>query len=147
MFVGWFVMHKVARIILISTLVTTPGWAAAWRAINLHEVLPVSDGVFEVVNRVGSGAADYWCAAGDYARQVIGTAATQRIYIWHAIGPSVTRPGKKAVQFSLSPPPGDPVSPGYSLSVKATGDSLTSAAARQYCFGNDPFDPIRRNGW
>jgi hypothetical protein len=140
-------MKTLLRISLVAVLAMVPGWGAAWRALNWHEVFPISETEFEVVSRVGSGAADFWCGAGDFARSKLGAGATQRIYIWRAIGPSVTRPGKKAVQFSFSPPPGANVTPGYSLSVKAVGDNLTSAAAFQYCLGQDPFDPFLRRGW
>lgn len=128
-------------------LAFAPAMAGAWWAINRHEVFVVSDGVFEVLNEVGSGAVDYWCGAGDYARRQLRAAATQRIYIWKAIGPSATHPGKKSVQFSFSAPEGASTSPGYSLSVKAVGDNLTTAAAYQYCIGDDPFDAFRPRGF
>jgi len=64
----------------------------------------------------------------------LGVGATQRVYLWAALGPSQTVAGKKAVQFSLSVPPSGPAPQSYSLSVKAVGDSLTAAAAQKYCF-------------
>jgi hypothetical protein len=137
-------MSRIAKVCLLVSLVLTPGWASAWRAINRHEVFPVSKTVFEVIGRPGSGAADYWCGAADFVRRTIRNTATQRIYIWRAIGPSQTQSGKKAVQFSLSPPINADTSPGYSLSVKAVGDNLTSAAAYQYCLNDDLFDPFMR---
>jgi len=135
------------RLFLTVLLVLVPGWVGAWRAINRHEVYPVSDTVFEVLNEVGSGPVDYWCGAGDFARHVMGTPATQRIYIWRAIGPSATRQGRKSVQFSLTAPQGADTTPGLSLSVKHAGDNLTSALAYQYCLGNNRFDPFLRRGW
>jgi hypothetical protein len=114
-------------------LMCAPGLALAWRALNDHEVYPVSKGVFEVIGRPGSGPAQYWCGAGDFARSQLRVAATQRIYIWKAVGPSATQPGKKAVQFSLTAPEGANTTPGYSLSVKTVGDNLNAASAYQYC--------------
>ncbi|MFK7752811.1 MAG: hypothetical protein AB8B51_09690 [Sedimentitalea sp.] len=128
---------------LMCAVVLMPNWAGAWRAINQHEVFDVAPGVFEVVSRVGAGPSDYWCGAGDYVRRSIGAASNQRIYLYKAIGPSVARPGKKAVQFALSPPPGGAIEPGLTLSVTATGDRLSAAFAHQYCYGDDPFDPFR----
>lgn len=128
------------HILLLAALAAVPSSASAWRAFNSHDVYPLSDGVFEVVSEVGSGAADYWCGAGDFAYRGVGAAAAQRVYIWRAIGPSVTRPGRKAVQFSLTPPPGADTDPKLTLSVRAVGDNLRAAAAQQYCFGNDPED-------
>ncbi|MFT7597004.1 MAG: hypothetical protein ACI8R4_004347 [Paracoccaceae bacterium] len=140
-------MTGLTRICLTALLALTPGWANAWRGINRHEVYPVSDTVFEVLNDVGSGAVDYWCGAGDFARQVMGTPAAQRIYIWRGIGPSATRQGRRSVQFSLTPPPDADTTPGLSLSVKKVGDNMTSALAYQYCLGHDRFDPFFPRGW
>ena len=124
-------------LVALTALVTAPA-AFAWRAQNGNEVKPVSKSVFEVVARGRSGAADFWCGAGDYALRVLGAAATQRIYIWQPIGASVTMPGDRAVQFSFSAPKGADTSTGYSLSVKRAGDNLTAAAAQQYCRGQYP---------
>lgn len=140
-------MKKYLGFALVASLALAPGTVAAWRAINWHDVFPVSKTVFEVIGRPGSGAADYWCGAGDFVRHAMQAGATRRIYIWRAIGPSVTQPGYKAVQFSLNAPENVSTSPGYSLSVKAVGDNLTSALAYQYCLGDDRFDPFMSRGW
>ncbi len=130
------------RMVFAALLGLTPEWAGAWRARNLHEVVPVSETVFEVVGRPGSGPAEYWCGAGDYVRHALSQSATQRVFIWRAIGPSTVRSGRKAVQFSMAAPDSVSVPPRYSLSMKAVGDSLSAAAAFQYCFDNDRDDPI-----
>lgn len=130
-------MKKSTGVSLTVLAVIIPTWAAAWWSYNRLEVFPVSDSVWEVVSRVGTSPADFWCGAGDYAQRVLGTPAAERIYIWKAIGPSVNVQGRNAVQFSLSPPPGANTTPGYSLSVKAVGDNLARHAAVQYCFQND----------
>lgn len=114
--------------------------ASAWRAHNRHEVLPVSDSVFEVVALVGSSAADFWCGAGDYTYAYKQMPGVQRIYIWRGLGPSETRPGKKSVQFAYAPPPGADTSPTMALSYDDVGDNLRAAMAQQYCFGFDPED-------
>ena len=130
-------MKKATCLSLASLAVLTPTLASAWWAINRLEVFPVSESAWEVVARVGTSPADFWCGAGDYAQRVLGTPAAQRIYIWRGIGPSVNVPDRKAVQFSLTPPPGANTTPGYSLSVRAEGDNLARHAAVQYCFQND----------
>lgn len=135
------------RLVLAAFLASVPGWVAAWRAYNWHDVFAVSKTVFEVIGRPGSGAADYWCGAGDYVRHALRDKATRRIYIWRAIGPSVIQSGRKAVQFSLTAPDNISTSPGYSLSVRSVGDYLTAAAAYQYCLGADRFDPFVPRGW
>ena len=123
-------------------LFLVPEVALAWRAWNRHEVLPVADGVFEVVSRVGSGPRQFWCGAGDYVYRKMGAPGVQRIYIHEAIGESVNRPGKKSVKFSLTPPLDVSTSPGYSLSVKAVGDNLSAASAQQYCYDGGYEDRI-----
>lgn len=138
---------RMTGLLVVAVLVLTPGWVAAWRAWNWHDVFPVSKTVFEVIGRPGSAAADYWCGAGDYVRHALRESATRRIYIWRAIGPSEIQPGRKAVQFALTAPENADTSPGYSLSVKAVGDNLTAAAAFQYCLGDDRFDPFFPRGW
>ncbi|WP_240482169.1 hypothetical protein [Ruegeria marisrubri] len=96
----------------------------------------LQNGVFEVVNHFGSAPKDYWCGAGDYAIRVLRTPATQRVYLWQAVGPSVAEPGKKGVQFSLQPPAGADTSPGYSVSVKRVGDNMPASMAQNYCYDN-----------
>lgn len=121
---------------LAAGLIALPGAALAWRALNGHEVQDLGGGVYEVVGRVGSGAQDYWCGAGDYAISVLGVAAAQRIYIWRPVGPSTVRPGRKAVQFALAPPAGADTATGYALSMRRAGDNLSAAMAQQYCYDN-----------
>lgn len=140
-------MAQVLKVLPVAVLAVVPSAALAWWSINHHEVVPISKGVFAVLNENSSGAADYWCAAGDYTRRQLRIPSAQKIYIWRGIGPSETHPGKKSVQFSLTPPEKSDPSPGYSLSVKAVGDSLTSAAAYQYCLGDGLYDPFRPRGF
>lgn len=137
-------MTRFAVLCTALAMAVMPSAGSAWRAWNQHDVYPVSEGVFEVVSEVGSGATDFWCGAGDYAYRALRTKGVQRVYIWRAIGPSVTKPGKKAVQFSLTPPSGADTSSRISLSVKAVGDNLRAAMAQQYCFDGDADDPFFR---
>ena len=102
-----------------------PSAAYAWWAYNRHEVLPVSEGVFEVVARPGSAAVDFWCAAGDFSIAAARTAANQRIYIWRAIGPSVNYSNRNAVQFAYGPPQGADTSDSLSVTVKRPGENST----------------------
>jgi hypothetical protein len=135
--------HFTRTILAAAALAALPGLALAWRAQNRYEVQDLGQGVFEVVGRVGAGASDYWCGAGDYATIVLKAPSNQRVYIWRPIGPSVSRPGYKAVQFALTPPKGADTSVGLSLAVKRAGDNLSASMARQYCYDrfDDPFWP------
>ncbi len=126
----------------LALLGALPTTASAWRAINQHDVYQISPGVYEVVSEPGSGAVDFWCGIGDFGRMQLNLGATQKIYVWRGLGPSVTRPERAAVQFALNPPSGSAVAQGYGLSVKQAGDSLSASFARQYCSGSrfDPFE-------
>lgn len=112
----------------------------AHRQFLQQDIADLDLGVFEVVGRIGDGAADYWCGAGDYASRYLRAAAVERLYIWKGIGPSQSAPGKKAVQFAFRAPEGSNTTPGLSLSVKAVGDNMTVSSAIQYCFDRIKFE-------
>lgn len=128
------VEHQRTLVAALALALAIPASAQAWWAFNRHEVLPVSEGAYEVVGRVGTSAQDYWCAIGHFARAALGADATQRVYIVEGIGPSVNRSGRKSVKFSLTPPQGVDLTPGLSLSTKRVGDNLNAATAQNYCY-------------
>jgi len=136
-------MSFLTRLAVLATLVSLPVGALSWRALNWHEVFELGDGVYEVVGRPGTGAADYWCGIGDYAITQLRVKVVQRIYTWKGVGPSVARPGRHAMQFAFAPPEGADTSTSYSLSMKRVGDNLTAAAAQQYCYGSKFTEPWR----
>lgn len=142
-----FGQQRKLGVALVAGLLLVPAVASAWRAHNRHEVFPIGNGVYEVLSRPGSGPADFWCAIGDYAIRQDRVAANQRVYIWRAIGASVTRDGYKAVQFAYRPPKGADTSTGLSLTVKRAGDNLNASFARSYCFGDSFEDDFIRRRW
>ena len=111
-----------------------PLGAQAFTAKNRLTVAPVTSAVFEVVGQPGSGAAQFWCAAGEYALNQ-GARSNARIYVESGRQGSVTEPGKTAVRFTLSPDAAGvtPISPQLTLSTEAVGDNLSVASAREYC--------------
>ncbi|WP_146344052.1 hypothetical protein [Falsiphaeobacter marinintestinus] len=123
-------LRKLCLALVVASL---PGSVLAFIALNRMEVVPMQGGVFEVIGRVGSGAADYWCGAGDYATVQLRAKATQRVYMWSEVGPSQTRSGKTAIQFSLSVPPSGAAESSYSLSMKRIGDNMRVSQAQNYC--------------
>lgn len=131
-------LHVLFAAALTGACVVAPGASTAWWSWNRHEVFPVAEGVWEVVSEVGAMPRDYWCAAGDYAFRELGAPLGQRIYIWRGIGPSLTRPDRKAVQFSFSPPPGAELSPRRSYDIKAAGNSRRTGSAYNRCFDRRP---------
>jgi hypothetical protein len=121
---------------ILAAVLSLPSAAHAFRADNYHEVNPLTDGAFEVISRPGSGAQDFWCAAGDFARSQMGVAANRRIYIAQGRAPAVTKPGYTGVQFTLTPPEAalDRNSRPITLDIDNVGDSLRAAFASQYCY-------------
>jgi hypothetical protein len=132
------VFKNIAMAVLI---VTIPGLAQAWQANNRHTVNPVSDTVFEVVGRPGSGGPEFWCAAGDYASRVLGAHATQRVYLVRGPAPAQTRHWNRAVLFSLVVPQDADLRTGITLSVTRVGENLNAASAQAYCM-DDKFRDI-----
>ena len=59
---------------------------------------------FEVFTRAGFGGADYFCAAGDFARVHLNAGPTDRVTVLRAAGPSATRPNRRSILFGLRPP-------------------------------------------
>ena len=131
---------------MLAAVIAVPVPASAWRALNRYEVLPVSEGVWEVVARGGgSSAQGYWCGIGDFAIRQLRAPVNQRIYVWRGEGPSVNRLGRKAVQFAFGAPPGADTSTRLSLNVREPGDNLRVTSAQTYCYdrlpGRDPWLP------
>lgn len=123
-------------LLAVALIGAMPNTALAYRAPNNNVVTPVSDSVFEVVGRVGTSAADFWCGAGDYALRFLDARPGQRIYVVREMGPSVTSNRRSAVHFSLSPPEGADTRTGLILSVKRQGENIPAAMAQNYCLNH-----------
>lgn len=110
--------------------------AAAWRAKNMHEVFRVSEDVIEVVSQPGSGPAQFWCAIADFAIRQDRKPANLPIYLQAPIGPSVGKPGYKAVRFSYTYPGATATQRSSVLSlytVKEVGATRKAGVAVQQC--------------
>lgn len=87
------------------------------------------DGTIEAVPNFSEDQL-YWCGASEAARQV--ASGTDRLYVIDAPGPSQSVPGAIGARFSLTPPPGGPVS-SFTNSVEVIGNTMTVAQAAQTC--------------
>ncbi|MCE8009365.1 hypothetical protein [Aestuariivita sp.] len=121
----------------LAIVIALPSSAWAFRAKNHLEVNPITQTRFEVIQRAGAGASDFWCAAGDYARRVLGVAANQPVYLVAGRDTAQTRTNRIAVTFSLDAPPeaANFATKPLTLNLDAIGDSLRAAFAEQYCYG------------
>lgn len=129
-------MNAVNGFALTLVLAMAPGLSGAWTADNRHHVELVSETVFEVVGRPGSGGQEFWCAAGDFARRALGAGAAQRVYLVRGPAPAQTRNWNRAVLFSLVPPQDADLTTMFTLSVDRVGDNLNATLAQSYCIGN-----------
>lgn len=133
------------RIALTAALVVLAQPAAAFVAENNLRVNPLpTAGTFEVVAEPGSGPREYWCAAAHYTRQALGVAPNSRIFVLDGPRASVTRPGSRAVAFTLRGP-AEGRRPGqdgnYALSVSEPGFNISGAHAAHLCPSRGLRDP------
>lgn len=73
-------MRRFISVCMLSAAFAAPLSAQTFRAENRVTVTPETGG-FSVLNGGGQGARGMWCAAADYARDVLGAAGAQRIYV------------------------------------------------------------------
>lgn len=111
--------------VALATLVL-PRTAAAFTAQNGMVVDPRPDGSFTVNWTGRSGAPNFWCAAGDYAMQVLSLPGNTRIYRYD---PPVRRAGQ-GITFGLD---AGRAQPSGLLKLQG-GYGLAAAHARQFCF-------------
>ena len=108
--------------------------AQGYRAENRIHVNPLAGNVFEVIEGRGYGARGMWCAAADYAKDVLRAPGTSRLYVHTARGPSITQPGRKAAAFTLDPtgltPSGAMI---VTISVRTPGANLSVDHAYSFC--------------
>ena len=95
---------------------------------------------FEVIEGRGAGPSHIWCVAADHARRVLDADGTQRLTVISPLGASQTKPGSKAVAFTLDPQTAAAVTEdrsgflgGVLLSVRRAGSSMSVTQALQYC--------------
>lgn len=112
------------RLALACFAVLVPTAAPAWLAEN-GLVVRESPGGFEVPYRGLSGAADFWCAAGDYVVRELGLPPDTRIFRTS----SPPRRAGEGIRFSLSAEGAK--RPGLVLLSRRRG--VSAAHARALC--------------
>ncbi len=122
--------------LLILTFLLLPLQAAAqaYRADNWLVVVPLNTHDFEVIEDHGEGARGIWCAAAEFAQNVLGLPREDRLYVKTPRGPSVSGVGRKGVVFTtVSERVGTEAPRSYSVTVRRAGENLPSHHARQLC--------------
>ena len=127
-------MRYLFSLVLVGAILAMPLSGPA-QSFVLKErfVIPVHGidaNTFEVIENDGAGGGQLWCAAGKFARDVLGR-QSGTLSVLQPRGPSAAFPGRKSVIFTASPV-ADPVS-SYSLSVRRRGLTFSLAAAQAAC--------------
>lgn len=114
--------------------VAVPASAQSFTAENRLTVNAVPGG-FEVIEGGSFGARDVWCAASDYAQDVLGTSGTTRLYVLTPRGPAQTQPGRTGVTFTTD---ASAVTPAQTLVVstalRTPGSNLSVDHSYQFCY-------------
>ncbi len=118
-------------VLIAALFVAAPVSAQSFFAEN-RVVVNGTAGGFEVSGGGGYGARGMWCAAADFARDVLGAAGVDRIYIAQGRTPGF---GQRApVRFTLDPT-GLLPKPVFvvSASLRQAGSNLSVDHAYQFC--------------
>ncbi len=125
---------RMAAAAAFALSLAAPASAQTFRAENRVYVNPLPSGAFEVIEGGGYGARGLWCAAADYATDVLGASGITRLYVQQARGNSITQPGRKGVVFGLDPAGAVPSSAlVLGNSIRTPGANLSVAHAQQFC--------------
>lgn len=119
---------------ILAVSLAAPVAAQSFRAENRVIVNPLSGNSFEVIEGGGYGARGMWCAAADYAREVLNAPGNARIYVQQARGPAQTASGRKGAVFGLDPAGAQPRSAMVlAASIREPGSNLSINHAYQFC--------------
>lgn len=95
--------------------------------------VPDSD-AFEVIAASGDNGRALFCAAGEYANRVLKAGASDRVVLTRPTGPSLTRDGRRAAIFRVTPPGTAPAMPTFTgISQRRAGTNFTVGTARFFC--------------
>ncbi|RYH08416.1 hypothetical protein [Tropicimonas sp. IMCC6043] len=87
---------------------------------------------FEILTIAGRGKADYFCAAGRFARDRLGARNTDRVIVISGRTPSQIQPNRDAVVFAVTGPDG-PRPPVARIAGPRRGQSASVGHANALC--------------
>jgi hypothetical protein len=88
-------------------------------------------GRFDILQRAGNGASDYWCAAGEYIVLGRGLSPQTRIFLVQPL--SKGRLGRNSIGYSINPDISVPNRTSASMSMKKVGENWTASHGRAQC--------------
>lgn len=118
--------------------VVMPAMVAAnpYTAENFLKVWTLDATTFEVIEANGEGARGLWCAAASYAERQMRMDHRNPIYVLVPRGPSVSRPDRKSVIYTINPealPAGTVIHQGAFATTRTAGAMFPSYLARTFC--------------
>lgn len=123
-------LKQLSLIAAVALGAAGPTSAQSFKAENRVLVTPLADGLFSVPSATDMGARGTWCAAADYAMDVLGASGTSRIYVRV---PPQTNSGP--VVFGMTPGNAAPVGVvGLSAGLRSVGGNLSVDHAFQFCY-------------
>ena len=127
-------MMRKTVLTLLCLMLPLQAAAQAYRAENWLVVVPLTARDFEVIEDHGAGARHVWCAAAEFAQDVLGLPRSERLFIKTPLGPSLSGVGRTGVVFTTDPEraSGDR-GQSYSVTINRAGENLPSHHARQFC--------------
>jgi hypothetical protein len=137
-----------AALLLAAACTAAPvGESGRYRTEQGNYVLydPAAPATFTVLSVPGNAATDYWCAAGQFTRRVLGLAQNTRIYLLEPRRPSASPLGRSEVVFTTDPRAGTAATPpkraflDLSVRVSEPGFSYSEIHTRGFC---RPVPPI-----
>lgn len=127
-------MMRKTVLTLLCLMLPMQAAAQAYRAENWLIVVPLSTQDFEVIEDHGAGARHIWCAAAEFAQDVLGLPRDERLFIKTPRGPSLSGVGRTGVVFTTDPTRvSGETEQSYSVTVRRAGENLPSHHARQFC--------------
>lgn len=118
----------------------------AYRSVVGNTVLavPGKPGTFEVIAYAGNDAEYFRCSGGSYVTKALGLLPNRRVYLVAPLGPSATRPGRRAITFTVLPDAAllsaaEALPEDYTLAMTRPGDSFLAGAGASLCKNIIPF--------
>ena len=122
--------HKTLTMAAVVALAAVPAVAQTFRAENRVDVRPALNNAFQISSGGDYGARGMWCAASDYAQDVLGASGTSRIYITE---PRTSTSGPVTFSLDANGTQGKSVSI-VGASLRQLGANLSVDHAYQFCY-------------
>lgn len=119
-----------ALAVLITAPTLAPAQDSSRRERYTLPAVQIDANSFEIIEADGAGNSQIWCAAGIYAREVLGQRDGD-LAVEVPRGPSQTTPGRRGVVFTTAPVEG--AFSSTSLGIRKAGLTFSAGHAHALC--------------